>query len=168
MSIESQRKLSAEQLGHRKKFVIRLLLQWQSLLRMRLHNFCTTWGFWKCTVLKSIVYAQSRIMYIKPLHYKYTCILMLWADYKPDQFINGPPRFINWSSTLHWLAHFKIYKTTCSCLETRPNELEAGWILYKQPKCHASYTRWLDKQPMAQTAWKLDEWFTDEKHSLVS
>ena len=107
---------------------------------VRFHNLCTTSGFWKCTVLKSIVYAQSRIMYVNSLHYKYICILMLWADYKPDQFINGPLRFINWSSTLHWLAHFKIYKTMCFCLETRPNGLEAGWILYKQPEWHASYT----------------------------
>ena len=163
MSIESQRKLNAEQLGHRKKFVIRLSIQWQSLV-------------WDSTIFVQHKDSENalcfkayclctRIMYVKSLHYKYICILMLWADYKPDQFINGPPWFINWSSTLHWLTHFKIYKTTCSRLETRPSGLEAGWILYKQHEWHASYTRWLDKQPMAQTAWKLDEWFTDEKHT---
>ena len=155
-----------EQLGHRKKFVIRLLLQWQSLV-WDSTSFVQHEDSENALCFKALfMHAQSRIMYVKSLHfYKYICILMLWADYKPDQFINGPPWFINWSSTLHWLAHFKIYKTMCSCLETRPNGLEAGWILYKQPECHASYTRWLDKQPMAQTAWKLDEWFTDEKHT---
>ena len=71
---------------------------------------------------------------------------MFWANCKLNQLKNGPPVYKLVIQFVNWLAHFQLYETKWSHLETRLNILKTGlklvnglqaawmaWKLYNLP-----------------------------------
>ena len=102
-------------------------------------------------------------------------LYMLRADYKLEQFVNGPLVYKPVIPFLNLLAHFSNiqsevvpFENLAKWCEDWLNGLEAGWLVYKYPEWHESCTNLPNKPPMTQMTWNLAEWFTEATSKVVS